>query len=412
MEFLVLDRYMENALKELERLRKVAQKMGRVLNYESDTAEPMWVTVKTNDPFALTDDDRYKNVAIERTRVFISIDGDEDLLTYGDARFVARIEATDNAAVVHTAPDYDKTIPEEYYKGVSNRCDHCGHNRKRVRYYLVEKDGELMQVGSTCVKEFIGIDPAQVMHVFEHLHTLGTFGSTDEDDLDYTTGSKIMFGHTVEEVARMAAGVVTIDKQYLKGETWNRVYDLIYPPQYSAKEYRDMVKGYSDAGILDLIRDFDYEAFVEFVHGMNPNNYTNNLKAIVNSTSIQSRQSFAVLVSGVYVYLKEQGVVGNKKAEKAPRLNEWVDAPVKHRMTLEGVQVIAAKDIETQFGVSTLYRMLDKDGRTLVWFSSNVNSDLEDAYDEGKSVNLTGTIKKHDEFNGWKQTMLTRCKVK
>jgi len=50
--------------------------------------------------------------------------------------------------------------------------------------------------------------------------------------------------------------------------------------------------------------------------------------------------------------------------------------------------------------------LIDLSGNHLTWFASG--SDME----VGNTYKLLGTIKKHDEYNGVKQTILTRCKVK
>jgi hypothetical protein len=41
----------------------------------------------------------------------------------------------------------------------------------------------------------------------------------------------------------------------------------------------------------------------------------------------------------------------------------------------------------------------------LTWFAS------KGVLQEGDTVLLTGTVKKHDEYNGQKQTIMTRCKT-
>ena len=56
---------------------------------------------------------------------------------------------------------------------------------------------------------------------------------------------------------------------------------------------------------------------------------------------------------------------------------------------------------------SHLYKFIDADGNVFSWFSSN----SIDGLTEGVNVKLVGTIKKLDEYQGEKQTILTRCKV-
>jgi len=412
MEFKILEENLSDALKTVERMRKIALKMGRVLNYDTTDCDPLVKTVYQPQAFSLHDDENYSTVAYPRKLITITVDGSDDMLTYDDARFIARIDVTDNAAIVLTAPDYEGTIPQHYYEQPENHCDHCEHRRSRVRYYLVEKDGELMQVGSTCVKEFIGINPNHMMKLFEHFRTMTTAGEYDDEFIGMG-GSRHSLSLKVIGVARMAAGVVTVDKGYQKGETSITVDRLMFPPMGAMDEqwYKDMVKHYQDNNIRSIMDGFDFNAFTRFVEGMNPNNYTNNLKAVVKSEYV-SQRAFAILVSGVYVYLKEMGVVGEKSTKTTTHLNEWVNASVGERITFNEVTVISAKDIETRFGITTLYRMLDNEGRTVVWFSSNRVDALEASYNDSKPVsNFIATIKKMDDYNGWKQTVVNRGKV-
>ena len=49
--------------------------------------------------------------------------------------------------------------------------------------------------------------------------------------------------------------------------------------------------------------------------------------------------------------------------------------------------------------------MEDENGNTITWKSSNGSLEVDNSY------NLLGTIKDHIEYNGKKQTELTRCKI-
>ena len=56
-----------------------------------------------------------------------------------------------------------------------------------------------------------------------------------------------------------------------------------------------------------------------------------------------------------------------------------------------------------------IHTFKDPDGNTLVWkTSSNSLHEL----DEGDKVQITGTIKDHNEYKDEKQTVLTRCKIR
>lgn len=61
---------------------------------------------------------------------------------------------------------------------------------------------------------------------------------------------------------------------------------------------------------------------------------------------------------------------------------------------------------DTQFGTTWIYTFEDEEGNCLVWkTSSSIGAE------EGDKVRIKGTVKDHDEYNGVKQTVLTRCKI-
>jgi hypothetical protein len=61
---------------------------------------------------------------------------------------------------------------------------------------------------------------------------------------------------------------------------------------------------------------------------------------------------------------------------------------------------------ENDFGIAYIYNFEDAAGNVIIWKTSkNLNGH------ELVSYELTGTVKKHGEYKGVKQTILTRCKV-
>ena len=58
---------------------------------------------------------------------------------------------------------------------------------------------------------------------------------------------------------------------------------------------------------------------------------------------------------------------------------------------------------ETVYGITFLWKFITTDGNTLVWKASR--------YQECEPKRITGTVKDHKEYDGEKQTVLTRCKL-
>jgi hypothetical protein len=69
------------------------------------------------------------------------------------------------------------------------------------------------------------------------------------------------------------------------------------------------------------------------------------------------------------------------------------------------LKVVRTAGYETIYGVTYINIMEDKDGNIFVWKTGTY-------FDEGSTVVLRGTVKGHSEYDGVKQTELTRCRVK
>ena len=67
----------------------------------------------------------------------------------------------ENGNTVLISPVPEKTVPEKWLNATSIQCDHCGQNRFRTHSILLQhtESGEYKEVGSTCVKDFFGLDP-------------------------------------------------------------------------------------------------------------------------------------------------------------------------------------------------------------------------------------------------------------
>lgn len=70
------------------------------------------------------------------------------------------------------------------------------------------------------------------------------------------------------------------------------------------------------------------------------------------------------------------------------------------------VTLIKQGGFDGAYGYTHIYTFLSEDKHVLVWFSTkDINVEV------GQIVNIRGTVKGHKEYNGTKQTIITRCKV-
>ena len=76
---------------------------------------------------------------------------------------------------------------------------------------------------------------------------------------------------------------------------------------------------------------------------------------------------------------------------------------IKDRITIEIQDSKIVTSWETEYGMTVIHKIVDVDGNVYTWKISK-------AIDE-KAKKIIGTVKAHNEYNGIKQTELTRCKI-
>lgn len=87
-------------------------------------------------------------------RILIDVEGTAP--EYNGWTFLATIDHTPEGNVIRTVPGFD--VPVNYREGAPC-CDHCKMNRMRRDTYIVRhEDGRTMQVGSSCLQDFLAYE--------------------------------------------------------------------------------------------------------------------------------------------------------------------------------------------------------------------------------------------------------------
>ena len=128
--------------------------------------------------------------------------------------------------------------------------------------------------------------------------------------------------------------------------------------------------------------------------------YLWNLRTLAGANGIGSRQ-LGLAVSIVSAY---QRAVGREvERAQATATSAWF-GEIGKRATYT-LTLIAERSIETQYGLTRIMSFVDAAGNRAKWFASTAPG-----WAIGETVHVLGTVKKHDEYRGVRETVLTRCK--
>jgi hypothetical protein len=131
------------------------------------------------------------------------------------------------------------------------------------------------------------------------------------------------------------------------------------------------------------------------------NDYEHNLSLFALAGSVEDKV-FGFVASAIAAYLrtKDRLLYAKKEAEVSNFVSE-VAKRIEMTLTLK-----AKFYRESAYGVQTRCKYHDEQGNVIIWWASS-GVDME----EGTKVRAKATVKNHEEYNGIKQTIVSRLAV-
>lgn len=350
-----------------------------------------------------TEDHPVTGLPVEKVWYEVQVGGAP--IAFDGWQFIATLDWDEYAGLIVRAVPGAVAVDREALR--EGWCDHCKTTRTRRKTYVVRdmNTGQQLQVGRSCIKDFIGWQGNVAWLEKNNTDAEGFFGECGR--IDYSPATVLATAWAVIK----ENGFVPASQPW-ETTTKDLVNIALYPNMKSADErkfaesLRPLAK--EAAGRAEEIRTF---VLSEEFGG--DSDYVLNLKAATAGERVSPR-NFGLLVSAPQAYAKhqERTLIREAKA-KLGENSQWLGtapdkaAGVKGTRTEHEVTVAGIHYIDGDYGVTTLYTMVDGDGNVLKWFAS----DDKLGEDEGARFVIKGSVKAHDEYRGTKQTVLTRCKV-
>jgi hypothetical protein len=275
-------------------------------------------------------------------------------------------------------------------------CGHCGWKRNRKDTFILRKEDtdELIQVGRTCVKDFIGHDGLRAAKIAELVRNLadelrGSSGLGNNLPNDRRTIDVESYLAHVAQVVR-ERGWVSRGRAYESMEQSSA--DLAISGMFALPRY------YVKPSAEDVA--FAYQA-LEWASQMDPDssNYAFNVVQITKLDWIDFKATgVAASIVGTYQNHLERETKAAARREAGD--SEHVGT-VGSRVDL-AVKVTGVRVVEGYYGPSTMVRMLAGANVLVTFASGQFHPEVDDV------IHIRGTVKKHQEYQGTKQTVLNR----
>jgi len=307
--------------------------------------------------------------------------------------FLATLTWDGGTFVSRSAPGFDGRIdPESVREG---ECDHCHVSRHRNDTYLVQnEDGERRQVGSSCIKDFLG-------HEFR---PSWLSGSKDLDEIEESWGGGRGYRDAdTESVLAWAAslteahGWVSRNKAEIerRDPSSDLLKDLLFGTSSAARQARrDLAPTDGHHALAKKVREWARQV------DDSRSEYLANIKRLAGAEFVTERNT-GIIGSAVAAYDREMTARAEREAQP---VSQFLGQP-KDKITVQAT-VRSDTPVEGDWGIRHRYGFLTREGNWVTWWASS-NQGLE----AGREVILTGTVKQHETYRDVQSTVVTRCKI-
>lgn len=269
-------------------------------------------------------------------------------------------------------------------------CDHCGTKRQRSKTILLsDAAGKIIQVGTTCIIDFLGKEAGALEFFAENSGILGD----SDDDGHYASSPH----YDTVEICSIAVKMLS-DFGFVKSNT----------PGSTAAKIMDFV----DDHYRSFPRDYDFTVTaehteqalkaIEFIkNSERRGDYQENVFRIISSGRCEKRV-FGFIAAGIRGALADirKTSESEKTEEKAV-----VDFPaVGTVIASEEVTIEKIFTFEGMYGAQHIFIMKSSAGIPYVWKTST----FPDAEEGGTYIIKKAKVKAHDDYKGKSQCRLER----
>lgn len=329
-----------------------------------------------------------------------------DTPKYNGWTFVAALQHLDGENIVRALPG--QSLPETY-RTRGPVCDHCKQVRRRNDTYVVRhEDGRTMQVGSTCIADFLGSDQAgKIADAASLLAEARGLAEGGCEGMGSPNGDRLMSdylpfvawdvrtnGWMSRTAARERGGQATAD------HAWALLTDAKARSKANAEPT-------DDDKALALAAEEWAETLSDATVNAERGDYLHNVRAVAR-TGLTTYRTAGIAASMITAYQRAIGAARQKAARAAAPKSDTYVGSVKERLSLD-VTLDFVTGFETDYGYKCVLKFKTAEGATLTWKTASDAGISRD--DVGKAYKLTGTVSKHELYKGEKQTIVLRCKA-
>lgn len=390
MTFLIYANLAEDVKKRLDRIAAKAARYSVPFVYSIGDEHPETVRVYEIDH---VNGVQYETARHTVAAVTVEVEC-EDFIRANGWTVRAKVEHGDKGNIVTALGN--KPAEPAWFKAPAH-CDHCKTNRfRKVTYFVEHETGEVRQVGRACLHEYTGINPATAAMWAEVKDILG-------DGLDRMAGE--WSACTYEEMYP-----VTLILAHAYDEIKAHGYRKTDEPRNTRDEVKERVLNGSKPSSEAMENAEKVSAWLIGLDQVTGDRWIGDLERNGSMLALSGYAKAKHFGRLVYMPIAYERYLEHK-ARDAQREAAWQAETVSQhvgevgqRITLTAATAKLLTSWEGAYGTTYLYKFTDAQGNVYIWYASR-------GIETRDGMTLKGTVKDHNERDGVKQTVLTRCKA-
>lgn len=337
-------------------------------------------------------------------RTYVTVEGKEPKIAGWE--FVATLQhlggPDSDANIIRRVPGSDEDVSLDQYRTGSGVCDYCHTLRDRKDTFILKgEDGELKQVGRNCLRDFLGHgSPEQLASYLDGWQQIDDLTLEDEERERSGGGGK-----TYMPLEPYLAHVATM----VRTQGWTPRSAAGFGQNATADDaadnYYNQMRQKREKGQPAWVEPTEEDkaaaaAALEWARNLpGDTEFEHNLKTMVAGTIVPDRgEGFAAYAIVGHARAMEKAIkLAREREQKAASEHVGTVGERTHlRLRVEGVT-----PREGDYGMTYITRMADEHGNIVKWFGSKELT-------QGEWYEGDWQVKKHDEWQGGKETIVTR----
>ena len=332
-------------------------------------------------------DIEYK-IAKENDILKINISCEQDFLSKKQFKYIGNVKWKNNVKYCSSTSEEQQVFTLINEINEKHICSCCNTNRKRKAYYVFKDvNNNVVYIGSSCSKQYFGIDIENYLNCCDII----------KNDICDNDSLKTHNGYMLEHVLAAA---------YIATERWQKYVSKKYSDKTTTLQVLNILNNEHELknAIYEFASKFDYKNEVEKIKLLQKKSECDYDFNVQNQLFDCDGCLNTVIMNPNFIIYELY-----KSYKKAPVWKEEYYANIGDNIEIT-LNVISAKTINGFYGTTVLYTFSSNENHCFKAFINNKK--LLDKLSENETHNVVCKIKKHESYNGIKQTQISNIKVK